>query len=327
MSAAPTSTGVPPFVLISGPEELLAQRALASTVDALRATDPQIDVVKLAAAGYQRGQIGVHTSPSLFGGTIALVVTGVDEAGEDLLTDALAYIGDPADHVTLIVTHKGGNRGKKLLDALKSAQARVLSAPAVKTDRDKSEFVVTEFRRQRRRATPEAVRALVEAVGQDLSELASACAQLVADTTGEIDERVVETYHGGRIEATGFRVADAAIAGQQGPALGLLRHALAAGVDPVPIVAVCASQLRQLVKVAGAPRGSGAVLAKELGMAPWQIDRARKALNGWTLDGLGVAVQAVAAADFEVKGGGRDPQFAVERAILAICQARGARQR
>ena len=34
-------------------------------------------------------------------------------------------------------------------------------------------------------------------------------------------------YHGGKIEATGFRVADAAIAGNSGEALALLRHALA----------------------------------------------------------------------------------------------------
>ena len=40
--APPTSRGVPPYVLILGPEELLAQRALAATVDALRATDPQV---------------------------------------------------------------------------------------------------------------------------------------------------------------------------------------------------------------------------------------------------------------------------------------------
>lgn len=309
-------------MLIAGPEELLAQRALASTVDALRATDPQVDVVRLAAAGYDPGAIGAHASPSLFGGTTALVVTEADEAGEDLVKDLLAYVAAPAPQVTLIVTHRGGVRGKKVLDALKAARARVLEAPAVKSDRDKSDFVTHEFRVARRKITPDAVRALVEAVGKDLAELAAACAQLVQDTQGTIDAEVVQVYHGGKIEATGFRVADAAIAGNAGEALALLRHALAGGVDPVPIVAVFAAQLRQLVKVAGAPRGSSATLAKTLEMAPWQIDRARRALAGWDLDALGVAIQAVAAADFAVKGGGRDPEYAVERCILAICQAR-----
>ena len=39
----------------------------------------------------------------------------------------------------------------------------------------------------------------------------------------------------------------------------------------------------------------------------------------------GRAIQAVAAADFEVKGGGRDPVYAVERAILTICRSRNPR--
>lgn len=170
--------------------------------------------------------------------------------------------------------------------------------------------------------TQGAVQALVEAIGKDLRELASACSQLVADTEGVVDERVVETYHGGKVEASGFRVADAALAGQTGEALRLLRHAIASGVDPVPIVAVLASQLRTLVKVGAAGRGSSATVARTLSMAPWQVDKARRSIGGWDGPGLGAAIQAVAAADVEVKGGGRDPVYAVERAILAISAAR-----
>ena len=85
------------------------------------------------------------------------------------------------------------------------------------------------------------------------------------------------------------------------------------------------AQLRQLAKVGGAGRGRSADLARELGMAPWQIDKARRAVGHWSADGLAVAVQAVAAADFEVKGGGRDPVYAVERAILTVTRARGIR--
>ena len=325
--APPTSRGVPPYVLILGPEELLAQRALAATVDALRATDPQVEVVRLSATTYEPGALLAHASPSLFGGSTAIALTEADEAGEDCIKDVLAYVAAPAEDVTLIVAHRGGVRAKKLLDAMKAQKARVLEAPAVKSDRDKSDFVTNEFRVARRKVTPDAVRALVEAVGKNLAELAAACAQLVRDTQGVVDEAAVETYHGGKIEATGFRVADAAIAGNAGEALALLRHALAAGVDPVPIVAVFASQLRQLVKVAGAPRGSSASLAKTLELAPWQIDRARRALTGWDLDALGEAIQAVAAADFAVKGGDRDPEYAVERCILAISRARQQRDR
>lgn len=313
---------IPPFVLVTGPEGLLAERALASVLAELRHADPDLETIKVGAAAYESGMLAHHASPSLFGGAKVVVVEDLDEAGDELQADVLALVGQPAPEVTLIVLHTSGQRGRKVLDALKAARAQVIDCPPVKTDRDKADFVTHEFRRQGRKVTPGAVQALVEAVGKDLRELASACSQLIADTEGVVDERVVETYHGGKVEASGFRVADAALAGHTGEALRLLRHAIATGVDPVPIVAVLASQLRTLVKVGAAGRGSSASLAKTLSMAPWQIDKARRTISGWDGPGLGEAIRAVAAADVEVKGGGRNPVYAVERAILAIAAAR-----
>ncbi|MDQ2755555.1 MAG: DNA polymerase III subunit delta [Actinomycetota bacterium] len=316
---------LPTLLLVSGPEEVLADRAVTFVIHELRDTLPEVEVIRLAASTYEGGQLMLHTSPSLFGGAKAVVIEGFEETTDELQTDLLAYLAAPADDVTLVVTHRSGNRGKKVLDALRKQGARVFEAAAVKTDRDKAEFVNDEFRRAGRKVTPDAVQALVQAIGKDLRELASACSQLVADTEGLVDESVVETYHGGKVEASGFKVADAAVGGDRGEALALLRHAIATGVDPVPIVAVLASQLRQLVRVGSAGRGSSANLARELGMAPWQVDRARRSLQGWDGPGLGRAIQAVATADLEVKGGGRDPVYAVERAVLAITAARGGR--
>jgi DNA polymerase-3 subunit delta len=324
VTAAATRT-VPPLVLITGPEAVIADRALTTTLDELRASAPDLEVIRLSAETYEAGALGMHASPSLFGGEKCIVVQDLDEAPDELQEDLLAFLGAPDPDVTLVVTHKSGQRGKKVLDTLKNSQARVLEAPAIKSDRDKTDFAMHEFRRAGRRATPDAVRALIEAVGKDVRELAAACQQLVADTTGTIDEDLVAKYHGGKVEATGFKVADAAVAGNAGEALRLLRHAIATGVDPVPIVAVLAQQLRQLVKVGSAGRGRSADVARDLGMAPWQVDKARRGLSGWGPEGLADAVQAVAHADFEVKGGGRDPVYAVERAVLTITRARSGR--
>lgn len=317
----------PPLVLVQGPETVLADRAVEQVIADARVTSPELEVVTLRAEGYEEGALTVQASPSLFGEDKLIVVRDLHQAPDALQVDLLAYLADPEDSVALVVTHASGNRGKKVLDTLKKAKALVLEAPAIKSDRDKADFVTNEFRRSRRKATSEAVQALVEAVGKDVRELASACQQLVDDTTGTIDADVVERYHGGRVEATGFKVADASVAGQTGEALRLLRHAVNVGVDPVPIVAVLAQQLRQLAKVGGAGRGRSADLARDLGMAPWQVDKARRALQGWTGPGLGRSIQAVAAADFEVKGGGRDPVYAVEKAIMTITREFGRDQR
>ena len=80
-------------------------------------------------------------------------------------------------------------------------------------------------------------------------------------------------------------------------------------------------KLRTLAKVA-ALRGRG-LTAGDLGLAPWQVDRARKDLTNWTPEGLATAITATAAADAEVKGGGRDPVFAVERAVLVVAASAG----
>lgn len=323
-----SETDVPGLVLVSGPEQILAQRAVDTVLTTLRAHDPEVDVVRIPAADYEPGALGVHASPSLFGGWTAIVVEDFDEADDALVEDAHALTRDPPEGVTLIVRHKSGNRGKRVLDLLKKS-GRVISAPAVKTDRDKTTFVQQEFAEAGRTIEQPAVTALVQAVGKDVAELATACAQLVRDTTGRVRAADVETYYGDKVETTGFRVADAALRGDTAEALRLLRHALAGGLDPVPIVAVLAMQLRQVGKVASAGRASSGALARDLGMAPWQVDQARRTAQGWDGARLGRAIQAVAAADVEIKGGvrtgtavARDPEYAVEMAVLAVCRER-----
>lgn len=320
----------PPFeyALISGPEEILAERGVDSVVEVVRAVEPEAEVVKLYAASYQPGELGIHASPSLFGGWTIIVVHDMDEADDALVDDLLAYLAAPADGVTLVVRHKSGNRGKKVLDTLKGAGARVIDAKAIKSDKDKVDFVRGEFRGARRKIADDAVVALVQAVGKDVRELAVACAQLIRDVKGLVEVEDVHTYYGERVETTGFKVAEAALTGDEASAMALLRHAMNGGLDPVPIVAVLAMQLRQVGRVAEAGRGSGVQVARDLGLAPWQVDQARRTARGWDGDRLGRAIQAVARADVDVKGGlrteasVRSPELAVERAVLEICRLR-----
>lgn len=324
-----TATAFPPFALITGPEEILAERAIASVIEAVKEHEPDVDVVRVHASGYEPGALGVHAGPSLFGGGTVLVVHDFDEADEALVDDVKALLTDPADDVTLVVRHKSGNRAKGVLDALKKAGARVIECKALKNEGEKVAFVTHEFRAARRRIDEAAAVALVQAMGKDVRELATAAAQLIRDTTGTVGVAAVQTYYGDRVETTGFKVAEAAVAGDHSTALSLWRHALAGGLDPVPVVAVLAMRLRQVGRVATAGGASSGSLARDLSMAPWQIDQARREARGWDSERLGAAIRAVAAADVEVKGGvrtgtavARDPEYAVERAILAVCRER-----
>jgi len=308
-----------PIVLLSGPEQFLADRAGRLLRDRLREQDPGLEVSDIAADAYGPGELLTLASPSLLGEARLIRVTGVERCTDAFLDEALAYLEQPADDTVVLLRHAGGVRGKRLLDAIRAGTGGAIEVACaeVKGDQARAEFVGAEARAAGRRISPGATRALVAAFGGDLAELAGAVRQLVDDTEGEIGEDIVARYYGGRVETTAFDVADAALAGRLGDALILLRHALDSGADPVPIVAAFAMKLRGMAKVSGA-RGGGAALAGQLGMAPWQVDRARRDAAGWTDDGLAAAIETIAATDAAVKGASRDPVYALERMVRVI---------
>ena len=202
-----------------------------------------------------------------------------------------------------------------------------VDASPVKRAADKQAFVAAEFARARRRIQPDALVALVDAFGTDLAELAAISRQLIEDTTpdpGEQPAQVtvaeVHALTSGRVESTAFAVADAAIAGKEQDALQLLQQAQLAGADPVPIVAAIASKVRSLAKVS-APNAT----PRSLGMPDWMLRNLSREAKSWNDRSLARAIEAVARADHEVKGAGRDPQWSVQRMVMEICRARRAR--
>ena len=314
------------ITLIVGDEELLVERAIGEVVASARADDPETEVIDLVPGGLEPGRLAELTSPSLFGGGKVLVLRSAQDLGKDLTAEVLAYAKDPADDVALVALHHGGAKGKALVDGLAKAGARKVSCPKVTKVGERIDFVRNEVRRAGGRISPDGARMLLDAVGNDLRELAGACGQLVADTGGRIDDAAVARYYRGRAEVSGFTVADKAIEGQLADALEQLRWALATGVAPVLIVSALAQGVRSLAKVGAAPRGArGAALAKELGMPPWKIDRVQRQLRGWSGEGVARALTAVAEADEQVKGGAADAAYALEKAVAEVVAARQVR--
>ncbi len=318
--------------LIVGDEEFLVDRAVREAVSSADADD----VHDLDGAALEQGELESLISPSLFGGGSVVVIRSAQNVTKDPAADLIRYLKAPAQDVTLILTHAGGAKGKELLAAAKAAKATVVECPKITRFAERLDFIRAEFRRAGARADDSAARALLDAVGSDLRELATACAQLAADTEGAegaaagrsgaaVTEADVSTYYRGRAEATGFSVADRAVEGHLVQAVEQLRWALATGVSPVLINSALAQGLRLLGRVGTAPRGlNSAALAAEVGAPPWKIDRVRQQLRGWHPAGIAVALQAVAEADAQVKGEGVSAAYALERAVRRIVAARGA---
>lgn len=306
-------------ILVSGAEGFLADRAIHLVREQLRSADPSLEVSDLDASLYSPGQLLTLASPSLFGEPRLIRVTNVEKCNDDFLVETLEYVATPDADTTLILRHGGGVRGKKLLDALRAGTGGGIEivCAELKSDSDKFDFATQEFRGANRKISSSALRSLVSAFSGSGAELASACQQLISDAVGDITDRTVDDYYGGRIEATAFKVVDSAVAGRLGDALLTLRHALGSGADPVPVVAAFAAKLRLMAKIVGDRRSSGE-LAGSVGAAPWQIDRARKDLQNWNEPGLAHAIEVIAQTDANVKGGSRDAVYSLERMVIVV---------
>jgi DNA polymerase-3 subunit delta len=308
--------------LVSGDEELLVARGVAGIVAAAKANDPEVDVRELKGSELLPGELAELLSPSLFGGGRVLVVRDGQDAKKDLVAALLAYAASPDPDSCLVVTHAGGAKGKALADGLRKAGALIVLAAKITRPKERVDFVRDEFRRLGGRCPEDAAEALLAAVGNDLRELASACAQLMADTGGQPSAATIARYYRGRAEVSGFTVADAAMIGDIPAALEALRWALHVGVDPVPIADALADGVRTVARVAAAGRGNAYQMASSLGMPAWKIERAQRQARGWTPAGLVEAMQVAAECNAAVKGGSDDRGYALERAIFSVSAAR-----
>lgn len=312
------------LVLIQGPESLLADRAISQVISKY----PNAQISNLHSDELEVGVITDNLAPSLFGDQRVVVIREIQDLAAECTEEIASYLENQDENLELVLWHKGGVKGKGLVDKVKKLNPQLLSAEAIKKDSEKSDFIRNEFKNLKRKISTEAVQALVDSLGSDLRELGAACSQLASDVELQkiIDAEDVAKYQQGRVESTGFDVADAAVEGKTAEALIALRNALATGTDPVLIVSALASSFRTLAKVSGSSKGSNPYeIASSLALAPWQIDKARKQLNGWSENGLVKAVIAIAAVDADIKGAASDPKYALERAIMTVSTAKSTR--
>ena len=291
---------------------------------AARRVEPDVDLRELEGVEVEPGDLAELLSPSLFAERRVLVLRAVQDLSKEAAAEVLAYAGDPLPEVTLVLVHAGGQKGKALLTSLSGVAGRTVEAPKITKLGERRDFVRAELRADGRQVEEEAVGALLEAVGTDLRELASAAEQLRSDTEGPITVEAVRRYHRGRAEASGFAVAERAVEGDLAGALELVRWWRMIKLEHVLVTSAMASTLRAMAMVASAGRSPAGVLAGQLGMPSWKVEKTQRQVRGWRPEALVEAFQAVAQADADVKGGAADQDYAVERMLLAVVQARGA---
>src|SRR5262249_33615845 len=174
-------TGSPAVAVVVGEEELLVERAVARLAAASAAGQAgagespfpaRSGVHEVAGGALGPGDLASLTAPSLFGGDCLVVIRDAQNARKDV-TEALTRLAaDPPPGVRLVVTHAGGAKGKALLAGLAGNGARVFEYPRVTRVSDRMDFVREEFRAAGRTVDDGGVRALIDALGSDLREIA-----------------------------------------------------------------------------------------------------------------------------------------------------------
>ena len=299
-----------PVTLLVGPESYLASRALQNIRNRARAQSPELEIVEIS--DYSPGALLSAAAPSLFAEPRLISVTAL---GDGLLDELLEFLALGVDDVYVVVrAATSAGHGGKLKSGLKTAQ--VIVCDELRREADRSAFVKQEFAAVGLTVEPAAVRSLVEAFADDLGELGAACQQLASSASKQVTKAQVDAVFMGRVETNSFKIADAALSGNTAEAIRLLRHGLSTGVDSVALAAALAMRVRQLARISSDRQASAA----SLGIQQWQLDRIRKDLAGWTESGLANLVRLSAETDQAVKGASRDPDYSLEKMLLAMGQ-------
>jgi DNA polymerase-3 subunit delta len=313
-----------PLHLVLGDEELLVERAVADVLRSVRkragaSKDADIPINRMRAGDVSTYELAELLSPSLFADERIVVLEAAAEAGKDAVGVILSAAADLPGGTVLVVVHSGGGRAKALAGELRSLGAVVHPCARISKVSERVDFVRKEFRALRVKADEETVTALLDAVGSDLRELASACSQLVADTGGAIDAAAVRRYHSGKAEVKGFDIADKAVTGDVEGAAEALRWAMMRG-EPLVVLADALAEAIHTIGRVGPLSGDPYRLASQLGMPPWRVQKAQKQARHWSRDTVATAMKVVAALNANVKGAVVDADYALESAVRKVAE-------
>jgi DNA polymerase-3 subunit delta len=314
--------------LIKGKEEFLRSRARKEVVARALKSAPDTPVIEMSAKNYAKGRLAEALSPSLLSPSSVVVVDDAESyATDDFPLDVLKLVEQAqagSFEGTLILQHTGVVKGKKFITAIegltKQKKAEIHPAEEIKRDDQKQAFVAAEFRKHKMSVANDGAAMLVQYVGDNLGELVGYVNQLAGDApegTATISKDYINQYFQGLQQVDVFEIINAAVAGNLGRSLALLRHAYEQGESPASLIPRFVVKIRQIGKVAGAKRlGLGPA---DLKMSPWQVTNVQKESRDFTSTRLANSVQGLAAADVAAKGGSLDAgRYELERALTAI---------
>jgi DNA polymerase-3 subunit delta len=305
--------------LLLGSDRPKIRRAVAR----LRARFPAEAVEHLTAdAATGEDAVAAANAFGLLGdGERLILVEGIEGWGADDVEAVVSYLEAPAEANVVALVAGGALKAQTLLDACEKA-GKVLRFDAPRP-RDLPGWVRAELERLGAHADADAARALVEIVGDDVTELASEAEKLATWAGGEtVGRREVEVLAVSGGDTFVWALTDAWGARDTAAALAACEALLETrGKEAFGIAAALASYVgRVRTAQALADEGLGAAeVAKRLKIKDYPARKALTHAKNFTPDELDLALVRLAELDASLKGASRlGAELQLERAIVEL---------
>jgi DNA polymerase-3 subunit delta len=325
--ACPVVSGLEAVYLIAGSDRPKVDRA----VERLRARfAPEAVELRLASEVAGADAVASCNALGLFGGGGRLVVVEAVESWKSDDVKAVAvYLKAPAPETTLALVGGELTKDAPLAKAVRAAKGEVLLWDVTK--KSLQGWVAEQFRLHGASAEPEACRALLELVGDEMYDLASEVDKLATWAAGErIGADEVGRLVAARAETTNFALTDAFGSRDVVSVLEVSERLLERSGDPrsrtIPrVVSILTSHVSRLrsVQALEAQGVSSKDAASRLKQHPFYVGKLYQQARNFGPGELEEATVRLADLDHALKGGSHlAPDLELERTLVEITPRR-----
>jgi len=312
----------PVYVLV-GTERLLIERAVDAVrgaVDSMGAPGFNVEVFDGKGLDAARVVSAAQTLPMMADMRFVLL-RHVDSMTPTEQTNLAEYLDDPSDSTCLVLTATKLDGRAKLVKAAKKKGYLVEAKPL--RGRELREFIRAEAAAREHNIAPQAIEALLDALGDDLAAIDDAMERLslFVGASQRIDAEAVSTCVTRiRVESI-WSLVDAIGLKDRRKGIAAAQSLLDDREPPLRLLAMVARQLRIVARMREAlseglrPQEA----AKRAGAPPFKAADLTESARRFTADSLGDAFALIAETDRALKGSKRPPDAILQAAVLELC--------
>jgi DNA polymerase-3 subunit delta len=285
--------------LLWGEDAFLLREAALQLLGALRATE-------VDAADWQGSELQDLATPSLFGEPRALLVSDCRSLSKEALAELATYLTAPDPNAHLVLTCTVAERGKPPAALQKLVEPAGTVRQVQVARKELEPWLLQRATVQGVELTGQAARAMVDVLGDDIAQLASALQQMADAFPGQrLTPAQVHQQFRGLGEQKTWDLCDRAFGKDLPGAIRALRSIEEGGDDALMVLGGIAARIRDLIRVRALPdRLPPAQLAKQAGLRfEWQARRYQQQARNFSLDELVHIHDQVAETDRALKSG------------------------